>query len=208
MPYALPDFVAENGGAADFAQRVARVIADDLSGTGLFREIPASAHISTVSSFAAPVAFADWRAINAQALITGAVRAEAGGRLVVSFRLWDVFAGTELGTGMQFAADESGWRRLAHKVADQVYARLTGEAPYFDSRVVFVSETGPKGNRQKRLAVMDYDGANVRYLTDGGSLVIAPRFSPAGDQVLYTSYQTGFPRVHALQVGSARASIP
>jgi TolB protein len=207
LPYAVPVFVAETAGASQYVGQIAQVVAEDLSGTGLFREIPASAHISSVSSFAAPVVFADWRAINAQALITGAVGTDAQGRLTVKFRLWDVFAGQELGQGMQFAADPSGWRRLAHKVADQVYARLTGERPYFDSRVVFVSETGPKDRRQKRLAVMDYDGANVQYLTDGGELVLAPRFSPAGDQVIYTSYETGFPRVHALSIGDIRGSM-
>ncbi len=202
LPYAVPVFVPESSGAAQFADQIARVVAEDLTGTGLFREIPASAHISSVSSFAAPVAFADWRAINAQALITGAVGTDANGRLTVKFRLWDVFAGQELGQGMQFAADADGWRRLAHKVADQVYARLTGERPYFDSRVVFVSETGPKNRREKRLAVMDFDGANVQFLTDGDALVLAPRFSPNGDQVIYTSYETGFPRVHALSIGA------
>lgn len=207
MPYAVPRFVAETGGAAELAAQITQVIADNLTGTGLFREIPPSAHISTVASFGAPVAFADWRAINAQALITGAVSTEPGGRVVVKFRLWDVFAGQELGQGMQFGADADGWRRLAHKVSDQVYARLTGEGPYFDSRVVFVAETGPKGNRQKRLAVMDYDGANVQYVTDGGSLVIAPRFSPQGEQVLFTSYATGFPRVHSVSLNTGRSSI-
>ncbi|MEM9242145.1 MAG: Tol-Pal system beta propeller repeat protein TolB, partial [Pseudomonadota bacterium] len=97
-----------------------------------------------------------------------------------------------------------GWRRIAHKVADQVYSRLTGESGYFDSRVVFVSETGPKGSRQKRLAIMDYDGANVTYLTDADALVLAPRFSPLGNKVLYTSYETGEPRIYELEVGSAR----
>ena len=201
LPYAVPDFVAETQAAEQFAAEISRVVAADLTGTGLFREIPRDAHIARVSSFGAPVQFADWKAINAQALITGSVSADASGRVVVKFRVWDVFAGQELGQGMQFASDASGWRRLAHKVADQVYSRLTGETPYFDSRVVFVSETGPKDARQKRLAIMDYDGANVQYLTDDSSLVLAPRFSPNGGRVLYTSYQTGFPRIRVLTVG-------
>lgn len=207
LPYAVPDFVAENAQAAQFAADISRVIAADLTGTGLFREIPRDAHISRVSSFGAPVQFADWKAINAQALVTGAVSADASGRVVVKFRVWDVFAGQELGQGMQFASDASGWRRLAHKVADQVYSRLTGERPYFDSRVVFVSETGPKDARQKRLAIMDYDGANVQFVTGDGSIVLAPRFSPNGDRVLYTSYETGFPQIHVLTVGTVSSSI-
>lgn len=207
LPFAAPDFVAENPAAEQFAAEISRVIAADLIGTGLFREIPRDAHIARVSSFGAPVQFADWKAINAQALITGAVSADTSGRVVVKFRVWDVFAGQELGQGMQFASDASGWRRLAHKVADQVYSRLTGENPYFDSRVVFVSETGPKDARQKRLAIMDYDGANVQFLTDDSSLVLAPRFSPNGERVLYTSYVTGFPRIHVLTVGDVNSRI-
>lgn len=207
LPYAVPDFVAETQAAEQFAAEISRVVAADLTGTGLFREIPRDAHIARVSSFGAPVQFADWKAINAQALITGSVSADASGRVVVKFRVWDVFAGQELGQGMQFASDASGWRRLAHKVADQVYSRLTGETPYFDSRVVFVSETGPKDARQKRLAIMDYDGANVQYLTDDSSLVLAPRFSPNGGRVLYTSYQTGFPRIRVLTVGDVASQI-
>ncbi|MFW2590149.1 Tol-Pal system beta propeller repeat protein TolB [Sagittula sp. SSi028] len=207
MPVAVPAFVAENAGAEQYAQDISRVVAEDLVGTGLFREIPRDAHISRVSTFAAPVQFSDWKAINAQALITGAVSTDGAGRVIVKFRAWDVFAERELGEGMQFASSADGWRRLAHKVADQVYSRLTGEAPYFDSRVVFVSEVGPKDSRQKRLGIMDYDGANVQYLTDSSSIVLAPRFSPNGNQVLYTSYATGFPRIHILDVGAVQSRI-
>jgi TolB protein len=202
LPYAVPDFVAESSAAQDVAKDLARVVADDLSGTGLFREIPARAHISKITSFSSPVQFADWKAINAQALITGSVSLQSGGRLVVKFRVYDVFAGQELGNGLQFAGTEDGWRRMAHKVADAVYSRITGEGGYFDSRVVYVSETGPKDDRKKRLAIMDYDGANVQYLTDSSSIVLAPRFSPTGDRILYTSYETGFPRIYVLDVAS------
>jgi len=203
LPYAVPDFVADSAAAGDYARNIARVVASDLSGTGLFREIPADAHIARVTSFSSPVQFADWKAINAQALITGGVSVDDAGKLVVRFRLYDVFAGQELGQGLQLVGTTDGWRRIAHKVADQVYTRLTGESPYFDSRVVFVAETGPKDARQKRLAIMDYDGANVSYLTDAASIVLAPRFSPTGDRVLYTSYESGFPRIYVLDVASA-----
>ena len=203
LPYAVPDFVADSAAAGDFARNIARVVASDLSGTGLFREIPADAHIARVTSFSSPVQFADWKAINAQALITGGVSVDDAGKLVVRFRLYDVFAGQEMGQGLQLVGTTDGWRRIAHKVADQVYTRLTGESPYFDSRVVFVAETGPKDARQKRLAIMDYDGANVSYLTDAASIVLAPRFSPTGDRVLYTSYESGFPRIYVLDVASA-----
>ena len=208
MPFAVPDFVAETPDAGDWGARLARVVASDLTGTGLFREIPQDAHISTVTSFASPVAFADWKAVNAQALITGAVSVQDD-RIGVKFRVWDVFAGTELGDGLQFQGTAEGWRRMAHKVADAVYSRITGEGGYFDSRVVFVSETGSKGDRQKRLAIMDYDGANVQYLTDSAAIVLAPRFSPTGDRVLYTSYASGQPRIYLLDVDSvSRRELP
>jgi TolB protein len=201
LPYAVPDFVAETPAANEVAASLARVVADDLSGTGLFREIGREAFISQITSFSSPVQFADWKAINAQALITGAVSV-TGDRVVVKFRVYDVFAGEELGSGLQFAGTTEGWRRMAHKVADAVYSRITGEGGYFDSRVVFVSETGPKNDRKKRLAIMDYDGAGVQYLTDSSAIVLAPRFSPTGDRVLYTSFETGFPRIYVLDVAN------
>lgn len=206
MPYAVPDFVAESGGAGEAAHNIARVVADDLTGTGLFREIPSSAYISQVSSFDAPIAYNDWQAINAQVLITGAVQA-SGGKLVVKFRLFDVFTGQPMGEGLQFAGSEKSWRRMAHKVADAVYSRITGEGPYFDSRVIFVSESGPKDARQKRLAVMDYDGQNVQYLTDSKSIVLAPRFSPDGSRILYTSYATGFPRIYLMNTSNLKTQV-
>lgn len=206
LPFAVPAFVPDSPEAATMAEQISRLIAADLTGTGLFREIPASAHIGKVSDFGAPVQYADWKAINAQALITGGV-SMAGNTLTVRFRVHDVFSGAELGSGLQFAGSVEGWRRMAHKVADEVYSRITGEGGYFDSRVVFVSETGPKDQRRKRLAIMDYDGANIQYLTDSSAIVLAPRFSPTGDRVLYTSYESGFPRIHVLDVGKVQTRV-
>ena len=201
ITFAVPSFEAESPAAQQAASDISRLVVQDLAGTGLFREVPATAFISQVSSFAQPVAFADWRAINAQALIVGAVTVN-GDQLVVKFRLYDVFSGQELGRGLQFAGTTAGWRRMGHKVADAVYSRITGEGGFFDSRVVYVSENGPKDNRQKRLAIMDFDGANVQFLTDSSSIVLAPRFSPNGDRVLYTSFESGFPRINLLNVAN------
>ncbi|WP_439156493.1 Tol-Pal system beta propeller repeat protein TolB [Yoonia sp.] len=201
ITFAVPGFEAETPQAQQVSQDISRLIVQDLAGTGLFREVPAAAFISQVSSFAQPIAFPDWRAINAQALITGAVTV-SGDQLVVKFRVYDVFSGQELGGGLQFAGTTAGWRRMGHKVADAVYSRITGEGGYFDSRVVFVSESGPKDNRQKRLAIMDFDGANLQFLTDSSTIVLAPRFSPNGDRVLYTSFESGFPRINVLNVAN------
>ncbi|MGB0606896.1 MAG: Tol-Pal system beta propeller repeat protein TolB [Paracoccaceae bacterium] len=207
LPFASPSFIAENAAGAEYAKMLADVVAQDLTGSGLFRAIPEAAHISKITSFSSPVQYSDWKAINAQALITGTVSGSATGQITVKFRIYDVFAGAELGKGLRFTGSADGWRRMAHKVADVVYGRITGESGYFDSRVVFVSETGRKGARKKRLAIMDYDGANVQYLTDSASIVLAPRFSPTGDRVLYTSYETGFPHIYLLDVGSVKRKV-
>ena len=207
IPVAIPAFTVETGGAETLARDIASVVSADLVGTGLFREIPSSAFINPNVSFGTAPTYTDWTAINAQALITGAVAVQ-GDQLVVKFRLYDVFSGTELGEGLQFAGTPAGWRRMGHKVADAVYSRITGEGGYFDSRVVYVEESGPKDSRAKRLAVMDYDGANVQYLTQSG-LMFAPRFSPDGSRVLYTSYEQGQPAIYLLDVASvAHQRIP
>lgn len=198
MPIAVAPFIDE-GGAGKLARQVQDVITADLTGTDLFREIPQAAQVAKPASLDAPVAWADWRAINAEALIVGSVAAR-GDTMTVKFRLYDVFSGKPLGDGMQFDASRAGWRRAAHKAADQVYARITGEGPYFDSRVAFISETGPKNARLKRIGVMDYDGANPVWLTDDSSLVLAPRFSPDGKQVAFTSFALGAPQIMLMDV--------
>ncbi len=206
LPFAIPQFQAETGGSEALAADISRVVAEDLIGTGLFRQIPSTAFISQHASFGQQVAYADWRAINAQALVTGAVSVQ-GQQIFVKFRLYDVFSGNEMGDGLQFAGTTQGWRRMSHKVADEVYARITGDERYFDSRVIYVAESGPKDNRSKAIAIMDYDGApsSIQYLTNGNSLVLAPRFSPTGDRVLYTTYESGTPRINVLDVASAAA---
>ena len=202
VPIAVAPFIAENAAANDFARQITAVVSADLTGTGLFRDIPQSAYISQVTDFDAQVQYPDWRAINAEALVVGGVTLTSDGRLIAKFRLFDIFSGQPLGEGLQFAGGTDSWRRVAHKIADQVYSRITGEDGYFDSRVVYVEETGPKNDRRKRLAIMDYDGANVQFLSDNASIVLAPRFSPTGDRVLFTSYETGFPQIYELSVGT------
>jgi TolB protein len=207
LPFAVPDFIAETAGADQYAAELARVIAADLTGSGLFREIPQNAYISGITNFDSPVQFADWKAINAQALITGSVSTAGDNQIVVKFRLFDVFSEQQLGEGLQFVGSIQGWRRMAHKVADAAYSRITGEGGYFDSRIVYVSETGPKNARAKRIAIMDYDGANNQFLTTDQSIVLAPRFSADGGRVIYTSYETGFPKIYVLDIGTVTRQI-
>ena len=202
VPFAAPVFIAEDTGGRNYNKKISQLIVKDLSSTGFFREIPSKAYISSVTSFSSPIQFSDWKAINAQALVVGAVSVTGNGDMIVKFRIYDVFSNAELGSGLKFSGTVDGWRRMGHKVADVIYSRLTGESGYFDSRIVFVSESGRKGARKKRIAIMDQDGANVKYLTDSADLVLAPRFSPAGERVLYTSYETGFPQIFMLDVGT------
>ena len=150
--------------------------------------------------------FRDWRVVNAEALVVGQVSDGGGGQLKAQFRLWDVFSGREL-KAEAFATGAENWRRIGHLIADAVYQRLTGERGYFDSRVAFVEETGPKDKRSKRLAIMDQDGQNLQYLTRGDKLVLTPRFSPDNRQITYTSYEGGRPAVLRLDLASGRQEV-
>ena len=194
---AIAPFEAADPALAANASDIAQVVAADLESSGLFRVIPRQAYVSQGVAFDAMPNFADWRVINADALVTGQLQRAEDGRLRVLFRVFDT-AGEEQVEGLQLLAAPGDWRRVAHKVADAVYSRLTGEGPYFDSRVVFVDETGGKGSRTKRLAIMDQDGANLRYLPVNEGLVLTPRFSPSDRSVLYISYDTGEPQVYML----------
>jgi TolB protein len=205
MPIAIPDFLAASGDT-DLAHGVAQIIANNLRRCGLFAPIDPAAYIERISTFDAPPRFPDWRAINAQALVVGHVARQGDGRLVAEFRLWDVLAGAQL-AGQKYSSTPDNWRRIAHIISDEIYEKLTGEKGYFDSRVVFIDETGPAQRRIKRLAVMDQDGANVRYLTRGDELVLTPRFSPSTQEVTYMAYGQGEPRVYLFNVETGQREI-
>ena len=206
MPIALSQFTAIGDTTPQYVDQITSVIMADLVGSGLFREIPRSAHVSANTNFNNPVKFSDWRVINVDALITGSVNIQ-GDKLILQFRLFDVFAQKPLAEGLQFQASIGNWRRMAHKISDAVYSRLTGEAAYFDSRVVYISEQGPKNARKKRLTIMDYDGANSRFLTDDNDIVLAPRFSPNNEEIVYTSYETGVPKVYLMNVDTLNKRV-
>jgi TolB protein len=140
-----------------------------------------------------------WKTINAQFVLTGKVGKLDGGRITAQFRLWDVLSGEQV-AGQQYSTEATNSRRVAHLIADAVFSRVTGETGFFDSRVVFVDETGPKANRRKRLALMDTDGANIKYLTQGEKLVVTPRFSPSQQEIAYMSFAEGDPRVTLLDL--------
>ncbi|HEX2018326.1 MAG TPA: Tol-Pal system beta propeller repeat protein TolB [Aurantimonas sp.] len=202
LPIAITDFQSPDGLGA----QIAGVVAADLKRSGLFAPIEKAAFIQKGLTPDVSPTFSDWTVINAQALVVGRVTPEADGRLRVEFRLWDTFAGQQL-DGQQFYTNPDNWRRVAHIIADAIYERLTGEKGYFDTRIVFVSESGAKDQRVKRLAIMDQDGANVRFLTDGSDLVLTPRFSPNRQEVTYMSFGQGEPRVYLLQLETGQREI-
>jgi TolB protein len=196
---ALPDFLAGSPAEAETARGVTAVITGNLQRSGLFAPINPAAFIEKITNSDAVPRFDDWRTINAQALVTGRLTRQPDGRLRAEFRLWDVFAGQQL-DGKQYFSTQDNWRRIAHIISDAIYERLTGDKGYFDSRVVFIDETGPKQRRIKRLALMDQDGANVRYLTRGDELVLTPRFNPSTQEITYMAYGQGDPRVLLLNI--------
>jgi TolB protein len=206
LPIAIPKFVGGAPTDSDTAAGVSQIIAANLQRSGLFAPIDPAAYIETISSVDAVPRFPDWRTINAQALVTGGVTQQSDGRLKAEFRLWDVLAGQQL-AGQQYFTTPDNWRRIAHIISDAIYERLTGDKGYFDSRVVFIDETGPAERRIKRLAIMDQDGANVRYLTRGDDLVLTPRFSPSTQEITYMAYGQGDPRVYLYNIETGQREI-
>src|ERR1700692_2590968 len=206
LPIAIPNFFGGADSDNDTAAGVTQIITANLKGSGLFLPIDPAAFLEKLASVDNVPNFPNWRSINAQALVTGRVTRQSDGRLKAEFRLWDVLAGQQL-AGQQYFTTPDNWRRIAHIISDAIYERLTGEKGYFDTRVVFVDETGPKERRIKRLAIMDQDGANVRYLTSGDDLVLTPRFNPPSQEVTYMSYGQGEPRVLLLNVETRQREI-
>ena len=199
IPIAIPALAGSPLGA-----QITEVVSNDLGRCGLFRPIGGGAQIGPNDAGDAPN-FQNWKAIGAQALVTG--RVEGGGSNVrVEFRLWDVLQGQQI-QGTAYTTTSQNWRRIAHIISDVIYERLLGEKGYFDTRVVYVSGAGPRDHRVKRLAIMDQDGENNRFLTDGSWLVLTPRFHPTRDQIVYMSYYNNRPRVWTLDLGNSRQSV-
>ncbi|MBU2327511.1 MAG: Tol-Pal system protein TolB, partial [Alphaproteobacteria bacterium] len=166
LPIAITDFISADGIGA----QISAVIEADLKRSGLFAPVSRAAFIEKVQNPDQPPRFEDWKVLKAEALVVGRIVREPDGRLRAEFRLWDTFAGQQM-MGQQFFTDPKNWRRVAHMIADAIYERITGEKGYFDTRVVFVSESGPKTDRKRQLAIMDQDGENVRMLTNSNDIV-------------------------------------
>jgi len=206
VPIAISDFDGDNPQALKVGTDVARVIRADLERSGLFKPADPRAHIQSPAQLRVQPRFQDWRVINVDALVSGRIEVQPDGRLRGEFRLWDVAAESQM-TGLALFTTPDNWRRLAHLIADAIYKRVTGEDGYFDTRIVYVAEQGTPDKRVKRLAIMDQDGENHRFLTDGRYLVLTPRFSPGQQEITYLSYFNDKPRVYLFNIDTGQQEL-
>ena len=197
---AVTPLLGDQGGA-----KIGDVVVNDLAHSVFLSPINPMTFPENVTNPDARPNIDAWKTVNAQFVLTGRVTGVPGGRIAAQFRLWDAATGTQI-AGQQYSTDAANARRVGHLIADATFSRVTGEKGFFDSRVVFVDETGSKEQRRKRLAVMDMDGANVRYLTNGDQLVVTPRFSPSAQQVAYMSFHNSDPKVTLLDLESGERS--
>jgi TolB protein len=203
MPIAITNFYASD----DIGNKMASVIRDNLEHSGLFRPLDEKAFIQPPISLANDgPRFSEWKPLNAQALVTGKISKDPGGQYKVEYRLFDIALGTQI-DGMAYTTEPSNWRRIAHIISDKIFERLTGEKGYFDTRIVYIAESGGMKKRVKRLAIMDQDGANHRFLTDGSYLVLTPRFSPNAQEIVYMSYANNKPRVYLYNIDTGRQQV-
>ncbi len=206
LPIAITDLVGGTPQATQFGRDISQVVAADLERSGLFRPLDPRAFIQTAAALNVLPRFGDWRVINAQALMHGRADVLDDGRLKIEFRLWDVVAEQQM-VGRAYTSTTANWRRVAHIIADAIYERITGETGYFDTQLVYISESGPADRRIKRLAIMDQDGANHQFLTKGNELVLTPRFSPNRREITFLSYFQRTPRVYIFDLDTGRQEI-
>jgi TolB protein len=202
LPIAIPDFLAGDAAGAN----IAGVVRADLERSGLFKPIDPKAYVDHIANINTVPNFNNWRVINAQGLVAGAVTLQPDGRLRVDFRLWDVYGESQM-VGTSFSTQPESWRRVAHMVSDAIYERVTGEKGYFDTRIVFISESGPAIKRVKRLAIIDEDGANPSFLTRGDYMVLTPRFNPTAQMIAYMSYIGTKPRVYLFDIETGKQEM-
>ena len=205
-PIAIPSFLGTDAQTRDLGAQISEVIRADLERSGLFKSLDPASFLETQTNIDYQPTFADWRIIKAEALVSGRIVTESPTKIRVEFRLWDIFAGNQL-AGLRFATTPDNWRRTAHKASDAIYKALTGEEGYFDSRIVFIDEKGPKTNRKKRLAIMDQDGHAPQFLLAGSDLVITPRFSPSAQKITFMSYENIVPQVYLLDIETGRREL-
>jgi len=205
IPIAVTLFNDPSGNPSDIGGQITGVISDDLGHSGLFAPINPASFVPNSVTNGTPV-WQNWTLLNAQALITGDITDQGGGQLRVEFRLWSVTQQAQV-QGTAYTTTAQNWRRIAHIIADVVYQQLIGEKGYFDSRVAYISVAGPVTSPIRRLAIMDYDGANNQFLTDGSSMALSPEFNPARQQLSFVSFQNNNPRVYLFDLQSGQETL-
>ncbi len=206
LPIAVTGFIGTVTGESQYGADISRVIAANLERSGLFRPINKGAFIQTAMALQTLPRFGDWRVINAQAMVQGRVQLLSNGQMKVQFRLWDVFAEQQM-VGLGYTTVPDNWRQVAHIISDAIYKRITGEEGYFNTRIVYISESGRQTRRIKRLAIMDQDGENHKFLTPGDALVLTPRFSPTLQEITYLSFYGNLPRVYIFNIDTGRQEV-
>lgn len=201
LPIAIPNFASSDPA---FGAEIAQIVRDNLKRSGLFVPLDVASLPQQIGNVQSEPDFAAWRAATVDALVMGSV--ERGGQVSSQVRVWDTQAAQQV-VGKSYSTDPNNYRRIAHIVSDAIYASLSGGTGYFDTRVLFVAESGPKANRVKKLAIMDQDGANMQYLSSGKSLVLTPRISPSGDSLVFTSYEDGNPQVYYAGLGGSAKKL-
>ncbi len=194
------------GSTSELGAKISDVIVSDLRSSGLFKPIGRNQVRGISYTEVTAPQFPYWSGTSASALIQGFIKTNPDGKLTVGCYLYDVALETEL-TRQGFVVEPRDWRRAAHKCADTIYSRLSGESPFFDSRIAYIAETGPKGDRVKRLAIMDSDGANHRFITNGQATALTPRFSPNYKSIVYLSFLDGNPRIYIYDIGTGRQRL-
>ncbi len=206
LPIAIANFTVEEGGSSKIGMQISTVVSNNLVGSGQFKAIESAAFITPPTNPSVRPNFTDWTPLGIKALVTGSVKNINDQQIEVEFRLWDVIAETDL-IGLRLSVNSKAWRRVAHIISDEIFERLSGDSGYFDTRIVYVAEAGPQNNRIKRLAIMDQDGENHQFLTDGSFLVLTPRFSPTSQEITYLAYFKNEPRVYIFNLETGQQEL-
>ena len=201
--------IEDNLNIANLGLEISKVIENNLSKTGLFNTLDRESFLQKPDIAHLKPRFEDWALIKSQVLVTGKVSSKIindKDYIKIEFKLWDVL-GAKMVDGFSLTTVPTNWRRVGHKISDKIYERLTGESGYFDTRIIYVAEEGPKTQRIKKLAIMDQDGFNTKYLTLGNELVLTPRFNPTNQMVTYLSYFRNMPRVYLLNIETGTQEV-
>ena len=203
---AINEFSGNNPDAKALADEVSKLIESNLENSGLFKLVPEEAFIEHLNNPNTIPDFASWRQIKAETILIGSISAQSSGKISVEYRTWDSFSGKEL-IGKSYIAESKNWRKVAHKISDDIYTAVTGEQGYFNTKIVYIAESGSAKKRVKKLALMDSDGYNNKYLSSGKYLVLTPRISPDATKILYLSYRDRKPHVHLLDINTGYDKI-